>query len=176
VIRGGARTTRVHPGERARAGLVAGGRQVTPFAARPHGRAANATQEKRVTDFSFWEFLWSLVLIYFLFFALLIIFWVVLDIFRSHDIGGWAKALWLILLVVFPLIGVLAYLIARGHGMAERHQQRQEAAKHQFDDYVKETAGAGGSSADQIAKAKNLLDSGAITEDEFAAIKAKALA
>ena len=91
-----------------------------------------------MNDFSFWEFLWSLVIIYFLFFALLIIFWVVLDIFRSHDIGGWAKALWLILLVVFPLIGVLAYLIARGHGMAERHAERQQAAKEDFDSYVKE--------------------------------------
>lgn len=129
-----------------------------------------------MTDFSFWEFLWSLVLIYFLFFALLIIFWVVLDIFRSHDIGGWAKALWLILLVVFPLIGVLAYLIARGPGMAERHHQRQEDAKGEFDEYVRDAAGTGGSSTDQIAKAKDLLDSGAITQDEFDAIKAKALA
>ena len=129
-----------------------------------------------MNDFSFWEFLWSLVIIYFLFFALLIIFWVVLDIFRSHDIGGWAKALWLILLVVFPLIGVLAYLIARGHGMAERHAERQQAAKEDFDSYVKEAAGSGGSSADQIAKAKDLLDSGAITQAEFDTMKAKALA
>lgn len=128
-----------------------------------------------MTDFSFWEFLWSLVLIYFLFFALLIIFWVVLDIFRSRDIGGWAKALWLILLVVFPLIGVLAYLIARGPGMAERHHQRQEAAKEDFDTYVKQAAGSGASSADQIAKAKDLLDSGAITQAEYDALKAKAL-
>lgn len=129
-----------------------------------------------MTDFSFWEFLWSLVLIYFLFFALLLIFWVVLDIFRSHDIGGWSKALWLILLVIFPLIGVLAYLIARGPGMAERHHERQEAAKEEFDEYVKEAAGPGASSADQIAKAKDLLDSGAITQSEYDALKSKALA
>jgi hypothetical protein len=128
-----------------------------------------------VNDFSFWEFLWSLVVIYFLFFALLIIFWVVLDIFRSRDIGGWAKAFWLILLVVFPLIGVLAYLIARGHGMAERHAERQEAAKQDFDTYVRDAAGSGGS-ADQIARAKDLLDAGTITQDEFDALKAKALA
>ena len=128
-----------------------------------------------MNDFSFWEFLWSLVVIYFLFFALLIIFWVVLDIFRSRDIGGWAKAFWLILLVVFPLIGVLAYLIARGHGMAERHAERQEAAKQDFDTYVRDAAGSGGS-ADQIARAKDLLDAGTITQDEFDALKAKALA
>jgi len=128
-----------------------------------------------VNDFSFWEFLWSLVVIYFLFFALLIIFWVVLDIFRSRDIGGWAKAFWLILLVVFPLIGVLAYLIARGHGMAERHAERQEAAKQDFDTYVRDAAGSGGS-ADQIARAKDLLDAGTITQEEFDALKAKALA
>ncbi len=128
-----------------------------------------------MNDFSFWEFLWSLVVIYFLFFALLIIFWVVLDIFRSRDIGGGAKALWLILLVIFPLIGVLAYLIARGHGMAERHAERQEAAKQDFDTYVRDAAGSGGS-ADQIARAKDLLDAGTITQDEFDALKAKALA
>lgn len=128
-----------------------------------------------MNDFSFWEFLWSLVVIYFLFFALLIIFWVVLDIFRSRDIGGGAKALWLILLVIFPLIGVLAYLIARGHGMAERHAERQEAAKQDFDSYVRDAAGSGGS-ADQIARAKDLLDAGTITQDEFDALKAKALA
>ncbi len=128
-----------------------------------------------MNDFSFWEFLWSLVVIYFLFFALLIIFWVVLDIFRSRDIGGWTKAFWLILLVVFPLIGVLAYLIARGHGMAERHAERQQAAKQDFDTYVRDAAGAGGS-ADQIARAKDLLDAGTITQDEFDALKAKALA
>ena len=128
-----------------------------------------------MNDFSFWEFLWSLVVIYFLFFALLIIFWVVLDIFRSRDIGGWAKAFWLILLVVFPLIGVLAYLIARGHGMAERHAERQEAAKQDFDTYVRDAAGSGGS-ADQIARAKDLLDAGTITQEEFDALKAKALA
>ena len=128
-----------------------------------------------MTDFSFWEFLWTLVVIYFLFFALLIIFWVVLDIFRSRDIGGGAKALWLILLVVFPLIGVLAYLIARGHGMAERHAERQQAAKQEFDSYVKDAAGTGGA-ADQIARAKDLLDAGTITQDEFDALKAKALA
>ena len=128
-----------------------------------------------MNDFSFWEFLWSLVVIYFLFFALLIIFWVVLDIFRSRDIGGGAKALWLILLVIFPLIGVLAYLIARGRGMAERHAERQEAAKQDFDTYVRDAAGSGGS-ADQIARAKDLLDAGTITQDEFDALKAKALA
>jgi uncharacterized membrane protein YcjF (UPF0283 family) len=129
-----------------------------------------------VTDFSFWELLWSLVLIYVLLFALLIIFWVVLDVFRSHDIGGWAKALWLILMVAFPLIGVLAYLIARGPGMAERQHERQEAATQDTDGDVKRASGSGGSSAEQIAKAADLLASGAITQPEFEALKAKALA
>jgi Phospholipase_D-nuclease N-terminal/Short C-terminal domain len=132
-------------------------------------------EENRVTDFSLWEFLGSLVLIYVLLFALLIIFWVVLDIFRSHDIGGWAKALWLLLLVALPLIGVLAYLIARGSGMAERHYERQEAATQDIDGDARRAGDSGGNAAGQIAAAADLLASGAITQPEFEALKAKAL-
>ena len=129
-----------------------------------------------MSDFSFWEFLGSLLLIYLLLFALLVIFWVVVDIFRSRDIGGVTKALWLLLLLLLPLIGVVAYLAVRGRGMAERHHERQEAARSDFDAAVQETAGIGRSATDQIARAKELMDAGAITPEEFAAIKAKALA
>ena len=112
-------------------------------------------------------------------FLWIIWFWILItvfiDIFRSRDLSGWGKALWFIFVLIFPLIGVLAYLIARGHGMAERHHERQEAAKKDFDTYVQQAAGTSGS-ADQIARAKELLDAGTITEDEFNALKAKALA
>jgi ABC-type multidrug transport system fused ATPase/permease subunit len=126
-------------------------------------------------DFSFLDLLWTLLVIYFLFFVLMILFTIVVDIFRSKDLGGFAKALWIIFLVILPLIGALIYLIARHDGMAQRQAEAQKAQKDQFDSYVRETAGASGP-ADEIARAKGLLDSGAITQEEFDALKAKALA
>ena len=87
--------------------------------------------------------------------------------------GGWAKAGWIILLVILPLIGALIYLIARHDGMAERQAAHQKAQKEQFDSYVRETAAS--TPADEIARAKGLLDSGAITQEEYDALKSKAL-
>lgn len=124
-------------------------------------------------DFSFLDLLWTLLVIYFLFFVLMILFTIVMDIFRSKDLGGFAKALWIILLVILPLIGALIYLIARHDGMAQRQAEAQKAQKQQFDSYVREAAASG--PADEIARAKGLLDSGAITQEEFDALKAKAL-
>ena len=124
-------------------------------------------------DYGFLDLVWTLLIIYFLFFVLMILFTIVVDIFRSRDLGGWAKAGWIILLVILPLIGALIYLIARHDGMAERQAAHQKAQKEQFDSYVRETAAS--TPADEIARAKGLLDSGAITQEEYDALKNKAL-
>ena len=128
-----------------------------------------------VADYSFLDFLWWMLV----FFAWVIWFWILItviaDLFRRHDVGGGKKTVWLIFLIFLPFIGVFAYLIANSDGMAQRNAERAQAAQAQFDDYVRTTAGSGGAAA-EIDKAKQLLDSGAITQAEFDSIKAKALA
>ena len=116
------------------------------------------------------------------FFAWVIWFWLLItvfaDIFRRHDIGGGAKVLWMIFVIVLPFLGVFIYLIAESKGIAERNEARAQAEKAQFDAYVQNAAvqGGGGGAAAEIEKAKGLLDSGAITQAEFDALKSKALA
>ncbi len=115
---------------------------------------------------------------FFLFFAwFMCLFWVFGDIFRSKDLGGGAKTIWVFFVIFLPWLGILVYLIARGGGMSQRALEQQAAAHAAQAEYIKSVAGAGGgSSADQITSAKSLLDSGAITQAEFDALKAKALA
>jgi hypothetical protein len=125
-------------------------------------------------DISFGEFLWSLLIIFFMIVFFVILFQVVFDLFRDRELSGWAKAGWLIFIIVLPFIGLLVYLIVRGKGMAERSAKEQAQAKQEFDAYVRETAGGGGPTQ-EIANAKKLLDDGAITQEEFDAIKRKAL-
>jgi predicted PurR-regulated permease PerM len=120
------------------------------------------------------DFLWSLLVIFFMIVYFMMLFWVVVDIFRRHDASGWKKAIWLLFLLFLPLIGLLAYLIANSESMARRNAQEARQSKEQFDDYVRSTAGGG--SAAEIERAKGLLDSGAITQAEFDQLKAKALA
>ena len=124
-------------------------------------------------DFPFLEFLWAMIV----FFAWIAWIWIAItcfiDIFRRHDIGGWGKALWVVFIIVLPFLGVLVYLIAQHEGMRERSVKQAQAQQAAFDSYVKETAGG---SAAEIAKAKELLDAGTITQEEFDAIKARALA
>jgi hypothetical protein len=118
----------------------------------------------------FWSFLW-----FFLFFIWIwLLISIFADIFRSHDLGGWGKALWTIFVIVLPFLGVFIYLIARGHSMGERTAKEMQAADAANRAYIQSVAGSGGA-ADEIAKAAALRDSGAITDDEFQAIKAKAL-
>jgi Phospholipase_D-nuclease N-terminal/Short C-terminal domain len=123
-------------------------------------------------DYPFLDVLWTMIL----FFAWVAWIWIAItcfiDIFRRHDIGGWHKALWVVFIIVVPFLGVLVYLIAQHDGMRDRSIEQQRAQKAAFDDYVRETAGG---PATEIAKAKELLDSGAITQADFDAIKAKAL-
>ena len=125
-------------------------------------------------DYPFMDVLWSMIIFFFWVIWIWIVITVLMDIFRRHDIGGGSKALWVILVVILPWLGVLVYLIAQHDGMRERSVSQAQAQRREFDDYVRDTAGAG--SAGEIAKAKELLDAGAITQEEFDTLKAKALA
>ena len=126
-------------------------------------------------NYPFLDVMWTMLV----FFAWVIWFWLLItvfsDVFRRHDIGGGMKVLWCIFVIVLPFLGVFIYLIAESKGMAERSIERAQASQQQLDAYVRETASSGGAAA-EIEKAKQLLDSGAITQAEFDAIKAKALA
>jgi signal transduction histidine kinase len=126
-------------------------------------------------DYPFLDIVWTM----FIFFAWVIWFWILItvfgDIFRRRDTSGFGKVLWMIFVIALPYLGVFIYLIANHDGMTERNIQRAQAQQAQMDDYVKSVASSGGAAA-EIEKAKGLLDSGAITQAEFDAIKQKALA
>ncbi|WP_336632682.1 MULTISPECIES: SHOCT domain-containing protein [unclassified Microbacterium] len=126
---------------------------------------------------SFWSSIWDTIwwfLTIFIFIAYLFaIFAIIGDLFRDRKLGGFAKAVWLVFLVFIPFLTALVYLIARGGGMAERSAQAQRAARDATDEYIRSVAGA--SPTEQIAQARDLLDRGAITPDEYAALKSKAL-
>jgi hypothetical protein len=126
-------------------------------------------------DYPFLDVLWSMIIFFAWVAWLFILFRVIADIFRRHDTSGWGKAVWLIFVIVLPFLGVLIYLIANGDEMGKRDLEQARAAQASMDDYVKSVAGSGGPAA-EIDKAKQLLDSGAITQVEFDAIKAKAIA
>jgi hypothetical protein len=135
----------------------------------------------------FWSFLW--------FFCLVLWFWLLFrvfgDLFRRDDIGGWGKTGWTIFVIFLPYLGVFTYLIAQGHAMADRDARRAQSVRQETDDYIRSVAvgnghagnghagngyaGNGHSSVDEIARAKQLLDSGTITPDEFAQLKQRAL-
>jgi hypothetical protein len=125
------------------------------------------------SQYPFADAMWT-ILVFFVwiawFFLLIRVF---MDIFRRHDIGGWGKTGWIIFTLVLPFLGVFVYLIANSHGMADRDMAQMAQAKSDTDAYIQSVAGGG---ADQIAKAKELLDSGAISQAEFDQLKAKALA
>ena len=125
-------------------------------------------------DYPFLDLLWTMIII----FAWVIWFWLLIrifmDVFRRDDIGGGKKTLWIIFVIVLPFLGVFIYLISQARGMAERDIGQMKAQQAQMDDYVRSVAGGGGATA-EIERAKGLLDSGAISQAEFDAIKAKAL-
>jgi ABC-type multidrug transport system fused ATPase/permease subunit len=113
------------------------------------------------------------VFVFFIWFWLLIVIFG--DIFRSRDMGGGAKALWVIFVIVLPFLGILVYLIARGGKMHERAAQAAQAQQQAFDDYVKQAAGSGPSSSDDLATLADLKAKGVLTDAEFEAQKAKIL-
>ena len=124
-------------------------------------------------DYPFLDVFWTM-LIFFLWIAwFMLLFRIIVDIFRRHDIGGGGKVLWLIFVILLPFLGVFVYLITQSRHMAERDLKEARAAQTQFDDYVKSVSGG---AASEIEKAQALLTSGAITQAEFDEIKRKALA
>ncbi|MBC7300818.1 MAG: SHOCT domain-containing protein [Nocardia sp.] len=122
---------------------------------------------------SVWDILWVIIVSFAFVAYLMLMFMIITDLFRDRSTSGWLKAVWVLCLIVFPLITGLVYLIFRGNGMAERTAQAQQQARTEADDYIRQTAGT--SAAAQIADAKKLLDTGAITDAEFQQLKAKAL-
>jgi hypothetical protein len=124
-------------------------------------------------DYPLLNIIWTMLVFFGFFLWIMLIFRAFADLFGRDDIGGWAKAGWTVLIIVVPLVGVCIYLLSQGRGVAEREAAKMQKNQGEFDDYVRNVAG---SPADDIAKAKELLDSGAIDADEFAGLKAKALA
>ena len=123
-----------------------------------------------------WEFFLWLFWLYILFACIWIFISVFIDIFRDRELGGWAKAGWVIFLVFVPFLAALIYMVARGRGMAERNAARMQSAQAENADYIRTVAGTTAASPSaEIEKAKQLLDSGAITPAEYEALKAKAL-
>ncbi len=123
---------------------------------------------------SFWQWFWLVVEIFIFFAYLMILFQIVGDLFRDRSTGGGVKALWVVLLILFPVLGALVYLLARGRGMTERSIAEAARAKSTTDEYIRAVAGS--SPVQEIATAQELLASGAITPEEFAQLKARALA
>jgi hypothetical protein len=129
-------------------------------------------------DYPFMDVLWTMIL----FFTWVVWIWMMVailgDVFRRRDISGWGKAAWTVFLILVPFLGALAYLIANHDGMANRNLERARVVQADLDDHIRSVArnGGGDGAAAEIEKAKALLDSGAIDRDEFAALKAKALA
>ncbi|PND54998.1 hypothetical protein CRM90_24935 [Mycobacterium sp. ENV421] len=123
---------------------------------------------------STWDFLWHFLIIFAWIAYLLVLFQILVDLFwRDHTTSGWIKAVWVIFLIVFPWVTALIYLIARGQGMTERAREAAMAAKKDTDAYIREAAGR--SPAQEIEHAKQLLDGGTISQQEFESLKAKAL-
>ena len=127
------------------------------------------------TDYPFLNILWSMLVVVGFIMWIWLAIMCFMDIFRRQDIGGFAKAIWIIFIIFIPLLGVLFYLIAYHNGIAERNQKGQEAAQAAFGQQVREAAGKGGP-AGEIETAQKLLDAGTITQDDFDKLKAKALA
>jgi hypothetical protein len=126
-------------------------------------------------DYPFLDILWTMII----FFAWVAWIWILIviltDVFRRRDISGWAKAAWTVFLIVVPFLAALIYLIAEHDGMADRTAKQVQGQQEQFDSYVRTVASDGGA-ASEIDRAKKLLDDGTITQSEFEALKAKALA
>jgi ABC-type multidrug transport system fused ATPase/permease subunit len=117
---------------------------------------------------------WTMLEFFFFVLWIWLLIYIFMDIFRSHDMGGFAKALWVLFVIILPFLGVLVYLIARGGSMHERAEKQAQQQQQQFDEYVKKTAGSS-NSADELAKLADLKAKGVLTDAEFEAQKAKIL-
>jgi len=129
-----------------------------------------------LASYPFLDVMWTMLVFFLWVLWFWFLFMVFADIFRRHDLSGWGKAGWLIFVIILPYLGVFVYFITQSEGMTRRNIDRAQRQQAQFDDYVRSTAGGGGGAAAEIERAKGLLDSGAITQAEFDALKQKALA
>lgn len=125
---------------------------------------------------SFWDFMWLLIWGFFFVMYLMVLFQIIVDIFSDSTLKGWAKAIWVLALFIIPFLTALVYLIARGNGMGKRQAKAAKESQAAAEDYIRSVASTGTDPTVQIANAKALLDAGTITEEEFAKVKAKALA
>lgn len=131
-----------------------------------------------LAEWSVGQVLWSMIWFALFFIWIWILIMVFVDIFRSHDLSGWAKALWALFVIFLPYLGVFIYLIVRGSGMGKRQLEERQAADAQFQEYVRSAAGSSGakSAADELERLAGLRDKGVISQEEFESLKAKALA
>jgi hypothetical protein len=127
------------------------------------------------SDYPFLDVFWTIIIFFLWVIWIWLLIAIISDIFRRHDTSGWSKALWVLFVIFVPILGVFVYLIVNGDGMAKRNVKDTQQARAEMDDYVRSVASSGGA-ASEIEKAKQLLDSGAIDQQEYAALKAKALA
>jgi hypothetical protein len=125
------------------------------------------------SDFGSGQVLWSMLWFFLFFIWIWILITVFADIFRSHDLSGWAKALWVIFVIFLPYLGVFVYLIARGHKMSEHAMEAAQAQDAAAKQYIREAAGTGGSAADELARLADLKAKGVIDDAEFQRLKAK---
>ena len=124
---------------------------------------------------SFWDFFWFIISFFLLMAYLMVLFQIITDLFRDRDTNGWVKAVWIFFLIFLPILTSLVYLIVRGRQMTERNISAVQAAQKDQEAYIRQVSGSA-APADQIAQAKGLLDSGAISAEEYERLKAKALA
>ena len=141
----------------------------TEPSAQPVGHAI----KKGSLDMNFWDFIWFLIWSYVFIAYLMLLFAIIGDIFRDRDLNGWLKAIWMICLVFIPFLTAIVYLITRGSMMTERRYAAAQEARSETDAYIRSVAAS--SPADEIAKAKTLLESGAISQTEFETLKARAM-
>ena len=128
-------------------------------------------------DYPFLDVFWTMILFFLWVAWIWVLVIIIMDLFRRHDTSGWVKALWIIVLIFLPFLGVLVYLIVNGSGINKRNLEQAQASQAQFKEYVQSVATESGSGhASELAKAKELLDSGAINQAEYDQLKAKALA
>ncbi len=127
-----------------------------------------------VAEVDLGDLIWTTIVIFFLIMFIWVFIMILSDLFRDHKLSGWAKAVWVVALIIFPLLGSLVYLIARGQGMAERSAAQQEQARAQFDSYVRSTAASTGTGpVDDLTRLAELRDRGTITDAEFESMKAR---
>jgi len=154
-------------------GMVTGGALLSLLRVWLHGAISFHLRKRTFVMSNFWDLLWLIASTFVFVAYLLVLFQIVVDLFRDAELGGFSKAIWIIGLIFLPFLTALVYIVARGGGMAERQRAALQRAKSDTDTYLRGVTAK--SPADQIADAKALLDAGTINADEFAKLKAKAL-